>query len=102
MSDSAGFVTTVKIYNQTYGIRGNDPDHIRRLADLVDKKMCEVAEYTPTVDSAKVAILAALNIADEYVSTRERLKQLEDQIVERSEQMNSMLEPCCKSASLET
>ncbi len=99
MSNSAGFVTTVKIYNQTYGIRGNDPDYIRQLADLVDQKMCEVAEYTPTVDSAKVAILAALNIADEYVSTQEKMKQLEDQVIQRSEHMNSMLEPCCDSAS---
>jgi cell division protein ZapA len=92
MSDSSKFVTTVKIYNQTYGIRGNDPDHIRRLAALVDQKMCEVAEYTPTVDSAKVAILAALNIADEYVSTQEQLKHLEDQLAESCSQMNSMLD----------
>ncbi len=99
MSNSAGFVTTVKIYNQTYGIRGNDPDHIRQLAGLVDQKMCEVAEYTPTVDSVKVAILAALNIADEYVSTQGKMKQLEDQVIQRSEHMNSMLETCCDSAS---
>jgi cell division protein ZapA len=99
MSESSGFVTTVKIYNKTYGIRGNDPDHIRHLADLVDQKMCEVAEYTPTVDSAKVAILAALNIADEYVSVQRQLELLEDEVIDRGEQLNAMLEPCCRSAS---
>jgi cell division protein ZapA len=99
MSDSSDSVTSVKIYNQTYGIRGNDPKHIRRLAELVDHKMCEVAEYTPTVDSAKVAILAALNIADEYISAKEQLEQLENEVVEKSEQMNSMLEPYCSSTT---
>jgi cell division protein ZapA len=99
MSDSSGSVTSVKIYNQTYGIRGNDPKHIRRLAELVDHKMCEVAEYTPTVDSAKVAILAALNIADEYISAKEKLEQLENDVVERSEKMNSILERYCRAAT---
>jgi len=101
MSDSAGSVTTVKIYNQTYGIRGDDPEYIRQLAAMVDRKMCEVAEYTPTVDSTKVAILAALNIADEYMAARERLDRIEDHVNERTGQMNKMLEACVDPALFE-
>ena len=62
--DSAGY-TTVSIYDQTYHLRGQNPDHIRQLADLVDSKMRAVASQGRTVDSLRVAVLAALNLADE-------------------------------------
>ena len=57
--------TTVSIYDQTYHLRGQNPDHIRQLADLVDSKMRAVAAHGRTVDSLRVAVLAALNLADE-------------------------------------
>jgi len=57
----------VEIFGQTYSVRADgDPEYIRELAGFVDKKMREVSEYAPTVDSAKIAILAALNISDEF------------------------------------
>lgn len=62
--DAPGYVT-VSIYDQTYHLRGHDADHIRRLADLVDSKMRAVAAQGRTVDSLRVAVLAALNLADE-------------------------------------
>jgi len=62
--DSPGFVT-VSIYDQMYHLRGQNADHIRRLADLVDSKMRAVASQGRTVDSLRVAVLAALNLADE-------------------------------------
>ncbi|MGA8087546.1 MAG: cell division protein ZapA [Terracidiphilus sp.] len=61
--------TTVSIYDQTYHLRGQDPDHIRQLADLVDSKMRAVAAVGRTVDSLRVAVLAALNLADELSQT---------------------------------
>lgn len=57
--------TTVSIYDQTYHLTGQDPKHIRRLAELVDAKMRSVAAQSTTVDSLRVAVLAALNLADE-------------------------------------
>jgi len=62
--DTPGYVT-VSIYDQTYHLRGQDANHIRRLADLVDSKMRAVASQGRTVDSLRVAVLAALNLADE-------------------------------------
>ncbi len=57
--------TTVTIYDQTYHLTGQDPAHIGRLADMVDAKMRAVAAQGRTVDSLRVAVLAALNFADE-------------------------------------
>jgi cell division protein ZapA len=62
---------TVKIYDQTYHLSGQDPAHIRRLAELVDTRMRAVAAHGRTVDSLRVAVLAALNLADELVQAIE-------------------------------
>jgi len=56
----------VEIFDQAYNLRGTDPDHILKLAEYVDSKMRAVAEATDTVDTSRLAVLAALNIADEY------------------------------------
>jgi cell division protein ZapA len=60
----AGY-TTVTIYDQAYHLTGQDPEHIGQLAALVDAKMRAVAAQDHTVDSLRVAVLAALNLADE-------------------------------------
>ncbi|HEY6490522.1 MAG: cell division protein ZapA [Terracidiphilus sp.] len=57
--------TTVSIYDQAYHLTGQDPVHIHKLAELVDSKMRAVAAQGRTVDSLRVAVLAALNLADE-------------------------------------
>jgi cell division protein ZapA len=57
--------TTVNIYDQAYHLMGQDTEHIRRLAEQVDGKMRAVAAQGRTVDSLRVAVLAALNLADE-------------------------------------
>src|SRR6202035_2864246 len=56
----------VEIFDQAYNLRGTDPEYILKLAEYVDAKMRAVSEQTHTVDSARLAVLAALNIADEY------------------------------------
>lgn len=57
--------TTVTIYDQPYHLTGQDKAHIQRLAETVDSKMRAVASQGQTVDSLRVAVLAALNFADE-------------------------------------
>jgi cell division protein ZapA len=56
---------TVDIYDQVYHLSGQDAEHIRQLAARVDAKMRAVAAQGRTVDSLRVAVLAALNLADE-------------------------------------
>lgn len=56
----------VEIYDQSYNLRGSDPDYIVKLAEYVDMKMRTLAQQTQTVDSLRLAVLAAINIADEF------------------------------------
>ena len=61
---------TVEIYDQTYHLFGHDAEHIRARAAEVDAKMRAVAAQGRTVDSLRVAVLAALNLADELSLTQ--------------------------------
>ena len=71
---------SVDIYDQVYHLRGTDSDHIAQLATLVDDKMRAVAAHGSTVDSLRVAVLAALNIADELLTLRARYEALSGSI----------------------
>ena len=83
----------VEIYNQTYNIRSDgDNDYILKLADFVDRKMREIASGTLTVDSLKVAILAALHIADEYHRLESELEQNDQQLASRSAECADLLD----------
>ena len=62
----------VDIYDQVYHLRGTDPAYIERLAAMVDAKMRAVSAHGGTVDSLRVAVLAALNSADELCTARQR------------------------------
>jgi cell division protein ZapA len=63
----------VEIYDQTYRLRGVNADHVRALAATVDGKMRAVAANSKTVDSLRVAVLAALNLADELALLKEQM-----------------------------
>lgn len=65
---ASGYVT-VEIYDQLYHLSGQDTAHVRALAARVDAKMRAVAAQGRTVDSLRVAVLAALNLADELSQT---------------------------------
>jgi cell division protein ZapA len=66
----------VEIYDQIYQLSGTDAAYIERLAALVDSKMRAVSAHGATVDSLRVAVLAALNIADELIATQARHDKL--------------------------
>ncbi|HZS44183.1 MAG TPA: cell division protein ZapA [Blastocatellia bacterium] len=87
----------VEIYNQTYNIRGDgNNDYIQHLATYVDQKMREIASSTLTVDTMRVAILTALNIADELHQLRKRYEQFDSSLAERSTQCSAMLDQFLK------
>jgi cell division protein ZapA len=62
----------VEIFDQAYNLRGSDPEYILKLAEYVDAKIRAVAEATNTIDTVRLAVLAALNIADEYHLLKKR------------------------------
>lgn len=69
--------TRVEIYGQNYNVRGEgDPAYLTELAQYVDARMREVASEVSTVDPVKIAILAALNIADELHRQRDRSERV--------------------------
>jgi cell division protein ZapA len=87
----------VEIYNQTYNIRSDgDNAYILRLAEFVDSKMRDIASGSLTVDSLKVAILAALHIADEYHRLKTDLEQNDAQLASRSAECADMLDRVLK------
>lgn len=71
MSGKDGGLVTVEILGRRYPIRSSlNPAYVNELAAYVDQKMQTVAEDTAGVDAVRVAVLAALNIADEYFRLR--------------------------------
>jgi cell division protein ZapA len=65
--------TPVEIFGAVYSVRGtDDTGYLQELADLVDRKMREVAGHVSTADTARIAILAALNLADELFRIQKR------------------------------
>jgi cell division protein ZapA len=66
VKDTQSASVRVEIFDQAYNLRGSDPEYILKLAEYVDSKMRAVAEATNTIDTVRLAVLAALNIADEY------------------------------------
>ena len=89
----------VEIYDQVYNLRGVDPVYITQLATMVDQKMRAVSEHGGTVDSLRVAVLAALNIADELTSLRQSYAELagqqqtsESDLRHRADSLSGMLD----------
>jgi cell division protein ZapA len=73
VQDATNSSVRVEIFDQGYNLRGTDPDYILKLAEYVDAKMRAVSEQTHTVDSSRLAVLAALNIADEFHLLKRKL-----------------------------
>jgi cell division protein ZapA len=86
-----GYVT-VSIYDQTYHLSGQDSAHIRRLAERVDAKMRAVAAQGRTVDSLRVAVLAALNLADELSQANDAVGADASQGTARAASLRGMLD----------
>lgn len=88
----------VEIYNQTYNIRSDgDSEYITQLAEFVDNRMREISSGTLTVDSLKVAILAALHIADELHRLKRLHEQADSQLASRSAECAEMLDRLLKA-----
>lgn len=68
----------VHIYDQTYHLEGRDPEHIRLAAAYLDEKMQQIAATIKHRGTLDIAILAALNIAEEVLNTRQHKDALLD------------------------
>jgi cell division protein ZapA len=88
-----GRVIPVDIHGQRYPIRtGLDPEYVARLAVYVDEKIRAAAESATTGDSLRLAVLAALNIADELFRLRDISSERDGALAERAGELERLLD----------
>src|SRR5512146_2078444 len=93
MTETSGRVIPVEINGQRYPIRSAlDPDYVARLASYVDEKMRAAAESTPTGDALRLAVLAALNIADELFRCRDVNHARDGELAARAGELERLLD----------
>jgi len=93
--EQEGGILKINIYGTEYPIRNDtdsDPEYIRTVADYVDKKMREIDSATQAKSSLKVAILAALNIADELYQERESKENFVSQMSGKLKNLSDSLD----------
>jgi cell division protein ZapA len=91
MSD--GQVIPVEIHGQRYPIRSTlDPEYVARLAAYVDQKIRAAADAAPTSDSVRLAVLTALNIADELFRCRDVTDARDGELAERAGELERLLD----------
>lgn len=93
MADDPSRVVTVEIMGQRYPIRSAlDLEYISDLASYVDEKIQSVTERSTGGDTVRVAVLAALNIADEYFRIRDADASLSDDALRRAGEIERMVD----------
>ena len=86
-------VIPVDISGQRYPIRTTlDAEYVARLAAYVDEKMRAASDSTPTGDPLRVAVLTALNIADELFRSRDVNRLRNGALAERAQELEQILD----------
>ncbi len=86
-------IIEIEIFDQKYRIRvkeEEDEQYINHLTSYVDQKMREVAVRSKSADAVKVAVLAALNIADEFFLNQKKLDKLNEVIGHMESEIESL------------
>ena len=98
MSEEPEFTSVrVTIYDREYTLRTpGDPERLRTICEDLDRRMRELADSSGAVDTFKVAVLAALSLADDLQRSQEELKKFDESIGRRSIACVSMLERALK------
>jgi cell division protein ZapA len=75
----------VEIFGQTYAVKaGTDPGYVEKLAAYVDAQMREVSRTAGAVDTVRIAVMAALNIADECFRLKGTARDVDEHVRERA------------------
>jgi cell division protein ZapA len=88
----------VEIFGSTYRVRGEQGgEHLQRLAEIVDRKMRDIGGQLPSVpDSGKIAVLAALNLADDLLQCQQQQEgegtQIKETVIALTEELGQALE----------
>lgn len=93
MADDQKNVIHVEILGQQYSIRSAlESSYVSDVASYVQEMMRTVAERSPAADSVRVAVLAALNIADEYCRCRDGLVSDENAVKQRTLEIEAIVD----------
>jgi cell division protein ZapA len=91
MPDDA--VISVEIHGHRYPIRSTlDQEYVGRLARYVDEKMRAAADSAPSSDALRLAVLAALNVADELFRCREGTLARNGELAERAGELERLVD----------
>lgn len=92
MSDESAAAAKVEIYGVVYSLRGaDDPERLRQAGAVVDEKMREAAAHAAGADRGGLAILAALNLAEELIRSREQAARDRGESAERIARLSGRL-----------
>lgn len=84
---------TVEIYGERYVLKGDaDPEHVKRLAAVVDRKIREAAGQRPGTPLGKLAILAAINLAHDYATLLEDASKKDTVIAQASKRTKDLID----------
>ena len=93
-------VVTVEIGGQRYPIRSTlDPAYVAELAAYVDQKIRTATESAPSSDMLGVAVLVALNIADEYFRARQQQSSSHGDLQERTLRLEQIVDEALAQVS---
>ncbi|MCD6380198.1 cell division protein ZapA [bacterium] len=83
----------VEIFGQDYRIKGvGDPEYIHMIAGYIDRKMREIAHSSGIMSQSRIAILAALNIADELFQEREKGAKIRNEFEKQAAGLSELLD----------
>jgi cell division protein ZapA len=89
--------TRIQIFGQTFSVGGElDAEYVQKLAAYVEEKMRAISELTPTVDTQKLAVMAALAIADELYTVRSERNDRDELLKEQTERCLNLVERALK------
>ena len=81
-------VVEIKVFGQTFSVKTDaEEDHLQAVAQYVNEKMEEVLKNTRSVSTLNVAILTALNIADDLLKEKEQRKALVKEVEVKSKDL---------------
>jgi cell division protein ZapA len=86
-------IIEIEVYGRPYKIRvkgEEDEKYVNHLTSYVDQKMQEIAVKSKSTDALKIAVLALLNIADDFFVSRKRLDQLDEALGQMETEIASL------------
>lgn len=85
--------TEVTIFGQKYAIKSEcDQPFMSETASMVNRQMREISDRTSTLPALKVAILASMNLAGEYLKLKKEHQRLRQEVAVKTSNILSLID----------